>query len=185
MSKSTTKPDALALRPREAAFVASYMSGQNAKAAAIAAGYSPKHAVSRAHVLITSNPRVVAALAAARDVLQAKTDYNAEAASAYLDRVIDLAEKSKQLNAAVKAAELKMKLHGLLVEKLAITVEKIDIKQSLADAKSRALRPRCDLDEPIEGEFKALPGVAATRTPDELSVEPVAHPYISPMDILL
>lgn len=105
------------LNPRQAAFVAEYLrNGGVASDAAFKAGYSPTNS-NRAGWQIMQKPQVKEAIAAKRNEVVEKGKYDLEAAIAELNTKINLAEKANQHSAVAKMMELKMKAHGLLVEK--------------------------------------------------------------------
>lgn len=89
----------------------------NGKEAAIAAGYSEKGAARQAHLLLNYNSEVKAYMAKIRNRAEAKGLYSLEMAMREADEAIDFAIATNNANARVKALELKMKLHGLLIEK--------------------------------------------------------------------
>lgn len=152
-------------------FVASYLGGATATQAAIDAGYSAHSAKSRAHVLLSGNKLIRAEIERVQQRLAKTADYNAEKCAAFIDTRIAKAEADKQHSAAAKYHEQKMKLFGLLIDKQHISVEQVDLAGALAEAKERArLRLMCDPAPLIEGDFVALPSVAAIRPIDEQSV---------------
>jgi hypothetical protein len=74
------------------------------------------------------------------------------------------------------AARVLRKVYGYNLD---ITVsERVDLSGALAEARSRALRLRCDSDAPIDVEFEALPSVAAPQPPDNESSAPAEKPAL-------
>ena len=131
------KTPARALSLKQAAFVAALVADPHAvgKNAALAAGYSQRHAADAACRLMQS-PLVKAAIDAARSELIQRGVFNAEAAMALLVEDRNYARSVGQANAAVKATENMMRLHGLITEQ--IRVEKVDLGGALIEAKRRA-----------------------------------------------
>lgn len=159
------------LTTQQRRFVASYLGGATATQAAIDAGYSAHSAKSRAYVLLSTNKLIRAEIDRVQQRLAKTAEYNAEKCATFIDTRIARAEADKQHSAAAKYHEQKMKLFGLLIDKQHISVEQVDLAGALAEAKERArLRLMCDSAQPIEGEFEALPSVAAIRPIDEQSV---------------
>lgn len=173
------------LTPRQLKFISAWQLGIDGTTAAKAAGYSAKSARYTAWSLLNENKAVMAEVARVRTELAEEAKYNGEKCIAECNDGITFARATKNANALARLIELKAKLTGLLVTKLDVTVDnRVDIKQSLVDAKSRA-RPACDLTEAIEGSFVALPAPVADEAPDCKSDEGVARPYTSPLDLLL
>jgi phage terminase small subunit len=167
------------LSTRQQLFIAAMQRGVTGTQAAIEAGYSAHSAKSRAHVLMT-NERVSAELARVREKLAAEAEYNGTKCMAELDNAITFALETKQPNAYVKAIELRARLAGLLRDKLDITVEqKVDLAGALAEARERSLRLRCDSDQPIEGDFVALPQSVGHQPPDKQS----GTEFVVPLDM--
>ncbi|MGA2083464.1 MAG: terminase small subunit [Holophaga sp.] len=99
---------------KQAKFVAAYLSGTSAIQAAIEAGYSPSSARTRGFKLLKENEHVKAAVAEAREKIQAQTGFNAEQAMVELNAGIEFAKKTNNATALARHLELKMKLAGLL-----------------------------------------------------------------------
>lgn len=148
------------LTPKQRRFIAAFQTGIPAAQAAVQAGYSPKTAKHAAYQLMHDNKLVRAELDKLRQHLIAEAEYNGEKALADCDNGMAFAIKTANANAYVRAAELKMRLTGLLRDKLDITVDHVDIGGALAEARARALRLPCDLAPAIEGEFEAVPSSA-------------------------
>lgn len=104
------------LSPRQLAFCSHYVAGKSARDAARLAGYAAGYV--RHADKITSNPKIAAEIARHRETLREKTGYDAAAAMAELDRSILFARETENANALAKLIELKMKLHGLLIERI-------------------------------------------------------------------
>jgi phage terminase small subunit len=158
------------LTPRQRRFIAAFQTGVTAAHAAVQAGYSPRSAKHTAYSLMHENALVRAELDKLRQHLIAEAEYNGAKAMADCESGMAFAVKTDNANAYVRAVELKMRLTGLLREKVDITVERVDLAGALAEARERAqLRLRCDSDPTIEGDFVAVPGVAADRPIDSES----------------
>jgi phage terminase small subunit len=143
---------AKALDTKQLAFVAAIKAGQNGAEAAIAAGYSPKSARFAARRL-RANPLVIAEIERVHTELREHTQYGLEAAVAECDEVLTMARERGDVKAMAKPLELKLRLHGLLRDKLDITVERVDINGALTDARNRvSLRPMRDLPTSIAGD---------------------------------
>lgn len=126
------------LTPRQAQFVAAYIAnGGNGVRAAIEAGYAEKSAAGRAHTLLTTAPAVIAAVAEMRAEIKQRGLYTVERAMVDLDAAAAFCRQHKQGTALVRAQELKMKLSGLLVEKIDLRVQPPDIAQVLIEARKR------------------------------------------------
>lgn len=98
-------------------FVDGLMRGKSVTQAAVDAGYSKAmggHALSR----LSRNPHVAAELEKRRAALRQSSHYDAKAAVAELDAAIAFAKQTENATAYVRATELKMKLHGLLIERV-------------------------------------------------------------------
>jgi hypothetical protein len=99
------------------AFIAAYVAnGGVAAEAARTAGYSEKNSRKTGSRLL-KDPDVAARIEAARQELRAVTGYDAKAAVAELDRNITLARANKSDMAVARLLELKLKVHGLLVDR--------------------------------------------------------------------
>lgn len=158
------------LTPRQIAFVAAFQTGMPAAQAAVQAGYSPRSAKHTAYSLMHDNVLVRAELDKLRQKLVAEAEYNGAKAMADCESGMAFAVKTDNANAYVRAVELKMRLTGLLREKVDITIERVDLAGALAEARERAqLRLRCDPVQLIEGDFVAVPGVATDRPIDSES----------------
>jgi hypothetical protein len=115
----------LALTPRQARFVEAYARpglkhGEpclNAAEAARVAGYGHKRADNTAFKLLR-NPKVRAAVDALRAEVAERAGYTAEKAMGELDDVITHALKTENASAHGKAVELRMRLAGLLIERV-------------------------------------------------------------------
>lgn len=134
----TGRSHGLTLRKQK--FVGEYLSnGGNAAAAARAAGYAPDHASHQGWVLTNKDPAVRAELERARAELADRTDYKAEKAMQELGDVIAFARETKNATAMARAIELRMRMAGLLVEKVDLNVSaQIDIVGALLEGRARA-----------------------------------------------
>ena len=177
------------LTPRQQKFVAAWQMGVDGTTAAKAAGYSEKSARYTAWSLLNENKAVMAEVAKVREQLADEAKYNGERCMDECNEGIAFAKSTKNANALARLIELKAKLTGLLIVKTELTIDnRIDINDALTAARSRAVRPSCDLTQAIEGQFVALPASVANEAPDYESVassESAARPYSSPLDMLL
>jgi phage terminase small subunit len=148
------------LSPQQQRFLAAYMTGISARAAALEAGYSKTTADKRAYELLHQNPAMKVALAEARNGLQLLANYNADSAMADFVAAAEFAIKTNNANALVKATEMKARLKGLLIDRAELTVtEKLDVNATLREARARMTGPgRASLvghEEPVDVEPKA------------------------------
>lgn len=90
--------------------------GGNATEAAIAAGYSPKTAYAIGHENL-SKLEIQAYLQARGEQNAAKFEYTLREHVKDLDELADLAKRDGNLNAAIRAKELKGKVCGLYLER--------------------------------------------------------------------
>lgn len=105
------------LTPRQQAFVEQFLKSGDGKAAAIAVGYKISDAASNASRILRL-PKVKKMLDQARAKSIAHASYNLETAHAEMSRLLEISVNLRQMTAASRFAELKAKLHGLLVEKV-------------------------------------------------------------------
>ncbi len=123
------------LSPRQLLFIKHYTSGLHSAAqAARMAGYAEAHA-RRSSQYILKNPKVLAAIAEARTKLVESTQYDSERAMAELDTAVTFARETKNATAMARCIELKMKLTGLLIDR--VQVETIDLSGVLIEARRR------------------------------------------------
>lgn len=95
-------------------FVAEVSKGRPAHEAARAAGFTGKHAGQT----LLRRPHIQAELANQRALIRAVTAYDAKAAMEELNDSLDFARQTGNANAVAKLVELRMKLHGLLIERV-------------------------------------------------------------------
>jgi phage terminase small subunit len=126
------------LPPRQARFVKEYVIVGIGAEAVRRAGYKTAEASNRAYKLMKI-PAVAAAIEAGRRDVASNARYDANAAMAELNSTIEYSKTQKNSMAVVKAVELKMKLCGLLIDRLEIT-EKPNITGALIEAKRRTQR---------------------------------------------
>ncbi len=127
------------LTPRQQLFIAHYLKGAPATAAAREAGFSEAYAHKAPRVLL-AKPLIKAAIDAAQGELRAKASFEVEDALREADEMIGFAKQHKNAMAAAKLLELKMKLFGLLVEKLDVRQTLVDLGGAMLEARTRALR---------------------------------------------
>lgn len=142
------------LNLRKQRFVAEYMrNGGNGVQAAITAGYAPNNARTRAWRLTNQDEAVMAEIERAQKELAERTDYGAEQAMLELGDAIEFARKKDQATAMVRAIELRMKMAGLLNDKLDVNVSgRVDVLGAVLEAKQRA-GVLIEDDDVIEGEL--------------------------------
>lgn len=109
-------PKSEGLTPKQERFVAEYLIDSNGKRAAEAAGYSPRTAGRIASETLL-NPKVKAALAAARKRIATKLDLTAEKVLADIERIANKAEKARRFGDALKGKEMLGKHLKLFTEK--------------------------------------------------------------------
>lgn len=107
---------------KEQAFIKAYLKCGTYTGAALAAGFTPNEARKRGHLMAKRKP-VAEAIAAAQSQVVKENAFDLKAAITELDQRIATASTAKQHSAVAKMLELKMKAHGLLVEKF-------DVRQS-------------------------------------------------------
>ncbi|MBI3043236.1 MAG: terminase small subunit [Betaproteobacteria bacterium] len=130
-----------ALEPnlREARFVAAYVADPecNASRAAVAAGYSIRNAASRAHEIMKRS-RIRAAIEAARREITERGHFSAEVAMRRLDSAAQFARDTGNATALARCIELQLRLHGMLIDKAQIQVERVDLMATLIEARKRS-----------------------------------------------
>lgn len=110
------------LSEKEQIFIKTYLKCGSYTDSAKAAGYSDKAARGKGY-LMAKKPAVAKAIAAAQQEVVKENAFDLKAAIVELDQRIATASTAKQHSAVAKMLELKMKAHGLLVEKF-------DVRQS-------------------------------------------------------
>jgi hypothetical protein len=107
------------LKPRHQKFVEHWLrtAGANATASAIHAGFSARSARKQAWSLLKT-PRVMEAIARAQKLAEQKTQFGFEKAMKKLDEYIDEARAEKQYTAVAKLNSDKLKMSGLLKERV-------------------------------------------------------------------
>lgn len=115
----TPNNDTDVLSPQQLRFITEYLkNGRNGTQAALAAGYAPKNAGRQAHVLLTTSRKIKEFLATAtKEAAKEVGVYSLQDAMTDANEAIQFAIATNNANARVKAVELKMKLHGLLIER--------------------------------------------------------------------
>jgi phage terminase small subunit len=125
------------LTSRQAQFVDHYVRGKSAAAAARAAGYGAAYS-ERASQFLLARPKIAAEIDLARQRLRDAAQYDTERAVAEIDDLIVFARAHKNAMAAAKLTELKLKLFGLLVDRLDMRAVTFDLSQTLAEARARS-----------------------------------------------
>lgn len=105
------------LNIKQQAFVINYLKSGNGKQAAIDSGYGVKSSQQTAYELLNHHPLVKAEIDSARKVAREEAKYSVEKAMSQAQEAYDLAKQCRNPIAMVKAAELKAKLSGLLIDK--------------------------------------------------------------------
>jgi hypothetical protein len=124
---------------RDLKFVAAYALSGVAVKAARDAGFKSKNA----SVALMKRPEILAAIEAEKTKIRESTGYNAEAAMADLNRAEEFARENRSPMAVVKCVDARMRLNGLLVERVDITAGPSLIPM-LAARKRRALAAVAD-----------------------------------------
>lgn len=125
------------LSPREIKFVAGYVRTSNAEEAARQAGYSPAYARKNSYRLMR-RPEIKKAVDTMRNEVRTTAKLSLVEYMDKLEEALRLATEAKQHSAAAKLLELQGKVAGLLVDRLAVEHESLD----LADAVQRAVNYR-------------------------------------------
>ena len=112
-------------------------SGMSSIPAAVAAGYSESFARVAAYRL-GQNPAVAALIAAIREKGRERASYNLAAAMQEAKQAAEFAVVHKSPIALVRAIELRAKLSGLLIDRVAVEI--VDVAGAMADARSRVAR---------------------------------------------
>jgi hypothetical protein len=102
------------------------------------AGYGKSYAVV-ASSRLGKIPAVAKALESIRAEFRNRTLYDLEAAVSEVDRAVSFADTKSNPQAVAKLLELKSKLHGLLVDRLWIKEESIDLRSALDQARVRVI----------------------------------------------
>lgn len=137
MAETKQKPPEIKrLTRKQTSYVANRISGMSQIDSAVAAGYARSGAAKHANTL-EKLPVVIAAMDRHKEEIRLRGEYGYDRAMAEAQRAYDVAESTKNANAMVKAAELRSKLTGLLIEKQHIQVETLDITGALSDARAR------------------------------------------------
>jgi hypothetical protein len=123
------------LTGRRMKFVEAYVQTNSASAAAIAAGYSERHSRGRAYTLLR-DPKIVGAIEEIHAAVKEKSKYGLEQAVAQADDLLARALELKQMTAAANLFTTKVKLLGLLTERLLL--ESPDLVAAIAAGKARA-----------------------------------------------
>lgn len=141
----------------------------NGARAAIAAGYSPRHASQRAHALL-KNPLMQDAIASARAEIAERGNFNLEVAMKRLDSAAEFSRETRNATALARCIELQLRLHGLLVDKAQLqVVDRLDISGLLLEARKRAglaappISPAQDTEYTVVDESPKNPTAAPTN----------------------
>lgn len=124
------------LTPKQEAYVANLSKGMTSRAAAQAAGFSKSYSMVAAHRL-KRKPAVREALAAVRKEGLTIAAYGLAEAMREANEAAQFARLHKNPMAVVKAAELRAKLSGLLIER--VEVFTADLRGALDAAKLRVV----------------------------------------------
>jgi hypothetical protein len=127
-----------ALTARQRKYIEAVGSGQDSVSAALSAGYGKAYAQAAAS-RIGKIPAVAKALESIRAEFRSRTLYDLEAAVSEIDRALSFAYSKGNPMSVAKLLELKSKLHGLLIERLHIREEIIDLRGALDQARTRVI----------------------------------------------
>jgi phage terminase small subunit len=105
------------MTPKRKAFVTEYVKDKNGAQAAIRAGYSPKTARAIASELLTI-PDVAQEIAKRQERAAEKAEFTVAAHLAKLEELRNAAIDAGQLNAAIRAEELRGKVIGFYTERV-------------------------------------------------------------------
>lgn|SRR5262249_8746919 len=123
------------LNEKELKFIEHVARGESAISAAKKSGYSASY--SRKSARLLKKPEIAQAVADIQAQARQRVSYDlAQAMSECLD-VIAFSKLHKNSMSYCKAVELRAKLSGLLVDRIAI--EKVDLKGALEEARSRVI----------------------------------------------
>lgn len=114
---------------KEDLFIRAYLKNPVAVEAAKTV-WAPGYARKNAHMILR-RPRVAKAIADAQEELRRSRKYDLEQAVEEADRLLAAAEKAGQFSAVSSLYQTKVKLHGLIQDKLKVEVE---AKPSIGDA---------------------------------------------------
>jgi hypothetical protein len=114
--QKASKPQS-GLSDQEQIFIKAYLKCGSYTGAAREAGFSDTQARAKGHLMAKRKP-VAAAIAAAQTAVAKETKYDLLEAVKQMDIDMAQARKDKQLSALAKMHELKMKAHGLLIERV-------------------------------------------------------------------
>lgn len=137
---NTDQPSAFSqLTPKRQRFVKAYLAnGGNGKQAAIEAGYSEKSAKSQAWSLLHRDEGVRAALKELADGVKKHALHDYNVAMMEFEEGMRLAEKTGQAMAYVRAAEMRARMAGLLIERQLVQVHNhVSLKEAIAEAHRR------------------------------------------------
>lgn len=133
--------DEAPLSVKETLFVGDYVKTGNAVQSMVHAGWSPGYARKSASAILR-RPRVAAAIEKVRKQLEDDTGYDLRAAYKEVCELLTEARVAKQLTAASSLYTTKVKLFGLLVDKMRLQVDaKPSLVDAIADARGRAGLP--------------------------------------------
>ncbi|MCW5799214.1 MAG: hypothetical protein LZF60_250004 [Nitrospira sp.] len=122
------------LTPKQAKFVEIYLTGAPASVAAKQAGYGPKQSARGSELL--KIPAVAAIVQGVQAEVREKAVYNLSTAMQETTDAIAFAKLHKNSMAYAKLIELRAKLAGLLVERVAVEVQ-ANVKVALDEARAR------------------------------------------------
>jgi hypothetical protein len=83
----------------------------------------------------------MAAIKAARIEISQLAVYDQVKAMAELQEGLDIALETKQMTAYMRGVELRARITGVLQDRMAVTVEHVDLSGALSDARKRVLMP--------------------------------------------
>ena len=130
-------PEFHTINARQQAFLTEYVADFSASRAASAAGYSSKGGIARALYFIRQSAPIAACLKTLAAVVAARAAINIEGHLMQFAKLRDRALKLDQIGAAVRAEELRGKVGGLYVDRVALTSEQEMTDQELAREMAR------------------------------------------------
>ena len=124
------------LTPKQMAFVRGYTSGKSAAEAAREAGYAP-HYARRAAQFLLGNPTIRAEVERVQGAVREAADYDLNEAVKEIHSLISFAREKGNPMAAVKGAEVKLRLFGMLTDKLRVEATTLNLADVMGEARSR------------------------------------------------
>lgn len=127
------------LNSREQSFVAHRLQGRSGAEAARLAGYGSTYQNNAIKRIEEANPKIKAAIEAAREEVRKKTVFDTAALVEQLFKDVEAAREARQYNSVVKAWDLISVLLGLKLERMSLE-SPVNVREALDAAKARAGR---------------------------------------------